>query len=346
MKIGLFLFLFHFCSNLLAQNKDTVTIIGVGDIMMGSNYPDISKLPPHDGLDLMKEVESILKNADVTFGNLEGVLLDQGGIQKTCRNPKLCYLFRSPEKYVQNLVNAGFDVMSIANNHSADFGDAGIRKTISTLEDAGVYQAGHITQRYIQFTKNGIRFALIAFAPNTGCANINDLPEAKKLVAKLDSLVDIVIVSFHAGAEGPEHEHVTRKTEIFHGENRGNVYEFSHQLIDVGADVLLGHGPHVTRAIEVYHDRFIAYSMGNFCTYGGINVSGINGLAPIIKVFTDRTGKFYKAEITPTKQSFYSPVAIDRQNQVIKRIQQLTKQDFPDSPISIDNAGSVKKSTN
>jgi hypothetical protein len=187
---------------------------------------------------------------------------------------------------------------------------------------------------------------VVAFAPNPGCANINDLAEAKRLVTKLDAEVDIVIVSFHGGAEGPEHEHVTRKTEMFHGENRGNVYEFSHELIDVGADVVLGHGPHVTRAVEVYHDKFIAYSMGNFCTYGGINVSGINGLAPIIKVFTDRKGKFYKAEITPTKQKFYSPVAIDSQKLVIKRLQLLTKQDFPESPITIDDSGCVKKSTN
>ncbi|MFN7793174.1 MAG: CapA family protein, partial [Cyclobacteriaceae bacterium] len=87
-----------------AQNKDTITVIGVGDIMMGSNYPNDSKLPTLDGLLLMKEVEPILKNADVTFGNLEGVLLNQGGTAKTCRDPKVCYVFRSPEKYVQNLV--------------------------------------------------------------------------------------------------------------------------------------------------------------------------------------------------------------------------------------------------
>jgi hypothetical protein len=154
-----------------------------------------------------------------------------------------------------------------------------------------------------------------------------------------------VIVSFHGGAEGPQYQHVPRQSELFHGENRGNVYEFSHTLIDAGADIIFGHGPHVTRAIEVYKNKFIAYSLGNFCTYSGINVSGINGLAPIIKVYTNAKGDFYKAHITSTQQSYRSSVKIDTQKQVLKRIQELTTQDFPESKITIDENGWVKQST-
>lgn len=340
-----FIFLLLITTNLLAQKKDTITVIGVGDIMMGSNYPNDYGLPANEGLQLMKEVEPILKNADVTFGNLEGVLLNQGGIAKTCRDPKVCYVFRSPEKYVQNLANAGFDVMSLANNHSGDFGDLGKKSSIKSLEDAGIMQAGQVTKPYLIFEKQGIKYGLAAFAPNTGCANINDLREAKRIIAKLDSTTDIVIVSFHGGAEGPQHEHVPRKNEIFYGENRGDVYQFAHQLIDAGADIVLGHGPHVTRAIEVYKDKFIAYSLGNFCTYGGINVTGINGLAPIIKVYTNAVGDFYKAHITSTKQTTLGPVSIDPQKQVLKRIQQLTKQDFPETRVEIDDSGWVRKPT-
>lgn len=341
----IFLALFFLSQLSFAQKKDTVTIIGVGDIMMGSNYPTASGLPPNDGLELMKAVEPILKNADATVGNLEGVLLDRGGYAKTCRDPKVCYVFRSPEKYVQNLVNAGFDVMSLANNHSGDFGEIGKKSSIKALEDAGIHQAGQATKPYGTFIRNGIRFGFAAFAPNTGCANINDLATAKKIIQHLDSISDVVIVSFHGGAEGPQHEHVTRKNEFFYGENRGNVYAFAHQLIDVGADVVLGHGPHVTRAVELYKNRFIAYSLGNFCTYGGINVSGINGWAPIIKVYTTTDGAFYKAFITSTQQSFHGPVTIDPQKQVLKRIRQLSQQDFPESSILIEDNGWVKKST-
>jgi poly-gamma-glutamate capsule biosynthesis protein CapA/YwtB (metallophosphatase superfamily) len=325
--------------------KDTITVIGVGDIMMGSNYPDGSGLPLNDGLDLMKDVEPILKNADVTIGNLEGVLLDQGGYAKTCHNPKVCYVFRSPERYVQNLVNAGFDALSLANNHAGDFGAVGMQSSIRTLDTAGLYHAGQTANPFAIFEKEGIKYGFIAFAPNTGCNNINDLFAAKKMVAHLDSISDIVIVSFHGGAEGPEHQHVPRKNELFYGENRGNVYQFAHAVIDAGADIVFGHGPHVTRAVELYKDKFIAYSLGNFCTYGGINVSGINGLAPIVKVFTDKKGFFLKANVTSTQQSFLSSVKLDFENKVLKKIQELTKTDFPEGELSIDNVGWIMKST-
>jgi len=344
-KIATIILLLISVLNLSAQKKDTVTIIGVGDIMMGSNYPNGGVLPPNHGHDLLKEVTPILSSADVTMGNLEGVLLDEGGTAKTCRDPKVCYVFRSPVSYVQNLTNAGFDVMSLANNHAGDFGDVGRRSTMKTLEDAGLYHAGQTSKPYTIFEKDGIKYGFTAFAPNSGCLDINDLDSARKIIAHLDSLVDIVIVSFHGGAEGPQHQHVPRKNEIFYGENRGNVYAFAHTLIDFGADVIFGHGPHVTRAVEVYKNRFIAYSLGNFSTYSGINVSGINGWSPIIKVYTNSTGDFLKAHITSTYQSFRSSVMIDSKNQVLKQIRQLTKEDFPESVLEIADSGWVTKST-
>ena len=112
-------------------------------------------------------------------------------------------------------------------------------------------------------------------------------------------------------------------------------------MIDAGADIVFGHGPHVTRAIEVYQDRFIAYSLGNFCTYRGISVNGVNGLAPIIKVYTDRKGKFFKGLIIPTYQSYGTGVRVDPQNQIIKKIQELTKKDFPESTITIAENGLI-----
>jgi len=112
--------------------KDTLTIIGVGDIMMGTNYPE-DKLPPEDGAYLMRQVGSLLQDADVTFGNLEGTLLNEGGIPKKCKDPKVCYAFRTPVHYVRNLVKAGFDMMSLANNHAGDMGDEGRDTTMKPI---------------------------------------------------------------------------------------------------------------------------------------------------------------------------------------------------------------------
>jgi hypothetical protein len=170
---------------------------------------------------------------------------------------------------------------------------------------------------------------------------LNDLEGAKALVAQVDSLCDILIVSFHGGAEGAQYQSVPRTHEIFHGEDRGDVYVFAHTMIDAGADVIFGHGPHVTRAIEVYKERFITYSMGNFCTYRGISVNGVNGIAPIIKIYTDKKGKFYQGKIIATYQTYATGVRIDPMNQVVKKIQELTKKDFPESRIQIAENGII-----
>jgi poly-gamma-glutamate capsule biosynthesis protein CapA/YwtB (metallophosphatase superfamily) len=316
-------------------------VIGVGDIMMGTNYPDDSRLPPGNGSFLMEGVDTVLNNANLTFGNLEGVLLDTGGTPKTCKDPKVCYVFRSPVAYVNNLLKAGFDVMSLANNHAGDFGDAGRKSSMKTLDSAGIYHAGQLAQPYVTFTKDSIRYGLTALAPNSGCVQLNDLENAKKIVQHLDSISDIVIVSFHGGAEGAQYQNVPRKIETFHGENRGDVYKLSRELIDVGADIIFGHGPHVTRAVDVYKNRFIAYSMGNFCTYRGISVTGVNGLAPIVKLYVSRKGEFYHGEIIATYQTYATGVKVDPEKRVISVIRELTKKDFPESEIQIDDNGLI-----
>lgn len=320
--------------------KDTVSVIGVGDIMMGTNYPE-DRLPPDDGKFLLQDVAAVLRNADVTFGNLEGTLLDEGGTPKRCKDPKVCYAFRSPVRYVNNLFDAGFDLMSLANNHAGDMGDEGRDTTMNTLLHAGILHAGQLSMKTTILVKDSIKYGLAAFAPNTNCVPINDLEGARNLVLQLDSLVDIIIVSFHGGAEGAKFQHVPRTHETYYGEDRGDVYEFSHVLIDAGADIIFGHGPHVTRGVEVYNKRFISYSLGNFCTYKGINVAGINGLAPIIKVFTSPSGEFLKGEITPTIQNHATGVQIDPQKSVIKIIQDLSEKDFPDSEVQIDDNGII-----
>ncbi|MEM6380719.1 MAG: CapA family protein, partial [Bacteroidota bacterium] len=230
--------------------------------MVGTNYPSTNYLPPNDGKDLFKPVESILKSADVTFGNLEGTVLNEGGQVKRCSDPNACYAFRMPEKYVDNLLTAGFDMVSIANNHVGDFGQSGRENTKAYLKRVGLAAAGQITQPTAVIERNGVKYGLAAFAPNSGTVDIRDLENAKKIVSELSTRCDIVIVSFHGGAEGRKHQNVPCKTEYYYGENRGDVCKFAKTVIDAGADVVFGHGPHVTRAVDIYKDRFIAYSLG------------------------------------------------------------------------------------
>ena len=331
------------------HNKKTeFTIIGVGDIMLGSNYPFEYLLPKNDA-NILQNTQNILKNADITVGNLEGTLFDNGGTPKSCNNPNLCYAFRMPSKYGKYLKEAGFDYLSIANNHSNDFGEIGIKETIKNLDNLGIKYSGikDISESTI-LEKDGKKFGFISFSPNSATLKLNDYNYAKKLISELKSKVDIVIVMFHGGAEGANAEHITKRHEIFHGEDRGNVYEFAHFAIDNGADVIFGQGPHVTRAVELYKNKFISYSGGNFATFGKINISGSMGIAPIFKIRIDNKGDFISGEIIPVRQTYKSlGPFIDSEKLAIKKIISLNKSDFPNgNGLSINEEGKINKINN
>ena len=156
---------------------------------------------------------------------------------------------------------------------------------------------------------------------------------------------DIVIVSFHGGAEGNGAEVLPFAREIFAGEDRGNVVEFAHSMIDAGADIVLGHGPHVVRPLEIYHDRLIAYSLGNFATYYGISVEGIRGVAPILEVTLDDEGKFVGGKIEPTIQLRPAGPSVDPDKKVIALLRSLTSTAFPNGILSIAEDGTLTKAS-
>lgn len=322
---------------------DTLTIIGVGDIMLGTDYPYSSYLHPSKTCNpVMANVIPLLKDADVTFGNFEGSLAGNKGTAKHCNNPDQCYVFRMPVEYADCMVEAGFDLISVANNHVNDFGYEGRKNTANVLDNAGLSYAGFKDKPYTIKEINGVSYALCAFAPHSGTADLRNTAEAAKIVAKLDTIVDVVIVSFHGGAEGSKHQHVTRQKELFYGANRGNVYEFSHAVIDAGADVVFGHGPHVTRAIELYKTRLICYSLGNFATYRRFNLSGPNGIAPMVKVKTNTSGEFLTGTIIPIFQEGQGIPKLDPQKRVITKLQELTAADFPEGNLTIENNGTIR----
>jgi hypothetical protein len=324
------------------KKPDTISVIGVGDVMIGTNFPNEGYLPPDSGKYMLSSVAHVLRDADLTFGNQEGVILNEGGEAKSCSDPSLCYIFRSPEHLARHYVDAGIDMMSLANNHAGDFGDTGRKNTMRVLDSLGIHHAGQLAQPFTIFEHERIKYGFVAFSPNNGTQSINDLEAAKALIQHLDSLSDIIIVSFHGGAEGKKYQHVTREREYFYGENRGNVYEFSHEMIDAGADIIFGHGPHVARAIEVYKNRFIAYSLGNFATYGRFNLRGENGLAPIAKVWITEDGSFVKGKIISAIQKGAGVPEIDVNHGAAQKIKELTEADFPESKILIDPEGNIR----
>jgi poly-gamma-glutamate capsule biosynthesis protein CapA/YwtB (metallophosphatase superfamily) len=315
-------------------------LAAVGDTMLGTDYPE-NILPDDDGLSFMDAVTPILTAPDVTFGNLEGVLMDGGEPVKLCKDKRICFLFRTPTRYATYYKLAGFDVVSLANNHARDFGEEGRSSTMAALDARGIVHSGRegTTASWIA---NGRRIALAAFAPNVGSNLLNEPEIARALVQQLAATHDIVIVSFHGGAEGNGAEILPFGREIFVGEDRGNVVEFAHAMIDAGADLVLGHGPHVVRPMELYRDRLIAYSLGNFATYYGISVEGLRGIAPILLCHLDDEGRFVSGRIEPTIQLRPAGPSLDPSRTVITVLRTLSLAAFPDGTLDIAEDGALR----
>ncbi len=320
---------------------DSIVFVAVGDLMMGTNFPNTDYLPPDSGNWLWKAAKPYLLDADVTFGNLEGVILTDGGEQKKCSNPKACYLFRTPDHLAFHFQENGFDLLSLANNHANDFGLTGRQNTQGVLDSLGIAYAGSAEKHYAHIHRKRLRIGMVAVAPNKGTLSIHQLDTVRAIVQHLDSLNDIVVVSFHAGAEGAKNTHVTRETEFYYGEDRGNVYEFAHEMIDLGADLLIGHGPHVPRAMEVYEERLIMYSLGNFLTYGRFNLRGLAGQAPLVRVTLDAEGKFIGGQIVSFLQDYALGPRLDEKHQAAESISALSAEDFPENEIVVDRSGRI-----
>jgi len=317
-----------------------IQIVAVGDIMLGTNFPD-DRRAPNDGITLLSAMKATLTDADITFGNLEGVLLEGGESAKKCKSVTSCYIFRSPPYYAEYLKSAGFDVMSLANNHARDFGEEGRTATMQALDVAGVRHSGRVGD-IAQWQVKGLKVAWIAYAPFGGSFDLLDIPLAIKQINALSEKNDLIFVSIHAGAEGKDVAHVPFKNEMFYSEDRGDVVKFSHAVIDAGADLVIGHGPHVPRAMELYKNRLIAYSLGNFLTYQGIKITGNNGLAPVLKVTLSSSGELKQGQIVSARQYRPQGTQIDNSHEAAKVIEQLTKEDFPNTQLIFLKSGRFK----
>lgn len=319
-----------------------IVFAAVGDVMLGTAFPEPGNLPPGDGAALLREVTPLLQSADVAFGNLEGPLVDDGRSTK-CKTGSQgrCYAFRVPTRYGRWLREAGFSVLSLANNHAGDFGAAGRRSTRDTLDALGIAHSGELDD-VAWLTVKGRRLALIAFATSDATHDLRDIEGARRLVSGLAARADLVLVSMHGGAEGATRQHVPVGAEEFLGENRGDLRAFAHAMIDAGAALVVGSGPHVVRGMEVYRDRLVAYSLGNFATYGSFNLSGPNGLSLVLEVRLGPNGAFRTGRIHPLRQDRPGGPRFDPSGEVIRVVRQLSIDDFGPSAVRVEEDGSLR----
>ncbi len=303
-------------------------LAAVGDIQLGQGWPeDAVMLPPNDAHDVLARVAPLLRETDITFGNLETVLADTGASRKCRRGSLSCYAFRVPTSYASTLRSVGFDILSINNNHAGDFQDQGRLTTIQSLDAAGIEHSGPANGA-ASWETSGLKIALLAFSTGEGPYRVQEVAAAADSVREIKRTHDLVIVSFHGGAEGAGATRVPRKAEEAYGEDRGDVFAFAHAVVDAGADLVLGHGPHVLRGMELYRGRLIAYSLGNFSSWHGFNLRGPLGISVILNVTLAPNGVLLAADLISLSLERPGIPTPDPEGRAVEIIRSLSEADF------------------
>ena len=318
-----------------APGASSVSVAAVGDTVMGT--PEFG-LPPAGGSTLFNAVKPLLKG-DVVFGNLESALATGPSAKCGSGSGGSCYAFASPPSYARNLKNAGFTVMSIANNHSNDWGPAGIRSTVRALDAVGILHTGRPGEIAVQTLPNGTKVAVVGLAPYAWSQNSLDIPGAQRLVRRAAGVAPIVIASFHGGAEGTSYRNVPQGAETYLGEPRGETRRLARGLVDAGADLVIGHGPHVMRGMEFRGGRLIAYSLGNFLGYKVFGTASYSGQSGVLKVTMAPDGRFESGSLAPVRLSGDGVPSPGGSS--IRDVAALSRADFGKSAARISPSGAI-----
>jgi hypothetical protein len=301
----------------------TVTLAWGGDTVLGSMYG----MPPARGRTMLAHVAPIFRAADVGWVNLEEAL--SNGTSSKCAGSTsgACFAFGAPTSFAATLPASGIRIVNLANNHADDYGAAGQASTLSALRAAHVAWDGKPGQIEV-LTVNGVRVAFLGFAPYRWASRLDRIPAAVALVKRAAAQADVVVVAIHAGAEGSGAVHVPHGTEYFLGENRGSSRVFTHAVIDGGADLVVGSGPHVIRGVQWYRDRLIAYSLGNLAGWRTFGMGGTLSESGIVTVTLRGDGRVTAAKWTPLALVTPGVPVVDSSGASTRLVSQLSREDF------------------
>jgi hypothetical protein len=355
-----------------------VSLAFTGDINLGTlTIP--GGVPPQLGRGLLDASQDALKG-DLVVGNFEGVLGDSGTTYKCGREgkhvtladttppkpetreakrkpaapprrtaarppaPRMCYAFLTPVALAPRLAEAGFTHLNLANNHASDFGPDARMTSVRILDSLGLTTYGPIGSIAVDSVRRGDSLTIVGLVGFTTYPYAYDLLDIARSAAVVDSvrdLVDLLVVTFHGGAEGSKALHVPEAAESLGREPRGDLRAWARAVIDAGADAVVGHGPHVLRGIEFYRRKPIAYSLGNFLTYRGFNLAGPLGLTGVLQLEAGPDLEWRRVRFVPMLQLPGSGPAPDPGRAALELIRTLSREDFGDSAARFGEDGEV-----
>ena len=334
----------------------------VGDINLGTEtLPD--GVPPDSGRGLLDRARPSL-SGDMVVGNFEGVLADTGTSTKCLvrlspkelRSRRLkgdtvsvttrsnCYAFRTPTMLAPRLVDAGFTHMNLANNHANDLGPAGRQSTETTLRALGIRLYGPLGQISVDSIRRGdslTTVALVGFTTYPYAYNLLDFERSAAVIDSIRPTVDLLLVTFHGGTEGVKALRTGEAAESLGREPRGDLRRWARAVIDAGADAVIGHGPHVLRGVEFYRDRLVAYSLGNFATYRGFNLSGPLGITAVLQLEFSADRTLRTARLVPMRQLPRQGPFPDPDREAVHLIRRLSREDFGSTAAVITDSGEI-----
>lgn len=327
-----------------------VRIRAVGDTMLG-NTPN-SQVP---SFNYLHKIISETRNADISFINYEGTLCDQDLKSHKCNGSGMCFAFRGPTRLAKDVADAGFDIVNLANNHIFDYGHGCATETKKAIEDNGMLAIGLMDRpgstgdimRTMEFGGKKILFIGIHYSNAWGrVLSINETEKIRELVSQNAKNHDMTVVSVHYGAEGPAFNRTPMGKETHKGENRGDMRQFSKMVIDAGADLVIGHGPHVLRGLELYKGKLIIHSLGNFGTYTLFSMDEPMNRGAIVEAGLDANGGFVEGRILPVYQYYEKrsgggrgPIHLDfdPSGRAIQEIRTASEADFTSRPVIRDD---------
>ena len=292
---------------------------------------------------LIAPLRPLFVGADVALVNVESAIGEGPSPSKCGPNSTNCFAFRAPlasARAIRSLAPRAQVVGNLANNHARDAGRAGQDSTVAALQRAGVHVSGDDTLPTLVPTSHGDTVAVLGFYTSYDTPDARDTAEVRRLVARAADQYPIVIVTMHLGAEGRRAQHTMDSAEVFLGINRGNPVAFAEAAVRGGATLVIGHGPHVLRAVEWRaHGALVAYSLGNLLTYGPFVLHEPLNRGAVLCATIDTTGRVSSAMLVPTVQRSAGVVMRDRSRRAFALVNALGRADFPGSAARVTARG-------